>query len=163
MNIRRLVFSVLAVLWMAMIFAFSAAEGDESEKLSSNAGKLICRLFVPGYNDLSHEEQEHLAEKVDYPIRKTAHAAEYAMLGFLIAGTAVSDFRIVDGKRLIYSFLAGVAYAASDEFHQLFVPGRSGRVTDVLIDSAGVLSALLIFAVIQRLVSKHSRESYPAA
>ena len=44
--------------------------------------------------------------------------------------------------------LVTAAYAATDEFHQLFVPGRAGRVTDVLIDSAGAFLALLAIHII---------------
>lgn len=149
-NARRGLFAVFPVLWMIIIFAFSAAEGDESEQLSSRAGEMVCRIFVPGYGDMSPEEQKALAEKTDYPVRKLAHGVEYAVLGFLIAGAAVPDFKAFYRKRMFVSLLTGVVYACSDEFHQLFVPGRSGRVTDVLIDSAGILFGLFLFAVFTR-------------
>ena len=44
--------------------------------------------------------------------------------------------------------LVGVLYAASDEFHQSFVPGRSPSIVDVGIDSLGVLTGILAVLII---------------
>jgi VanZ family protein len=65
----------------------------------------------------------------DLVLRKTAHAAEFAVLGFLLLRALGAE---------LPAFAAGVAYAASDELHQYFVPGRQGTVLDVLIDAVGV-------------------------
>ena len=71
----------------------------------------------------------------DLLLRKLAHAAEYAFLGLLLARAA---------GRPSVALLLGVTYAALDEVHQTFVPGRAGRPLDVLIDTAGL--ALGVFA-----------------
>jgi VanZ family protein len=65
----------------------------------------------------------------DLVLRKIAHAAEFAVLGFLL-------LRAVRREGL--SLLLGIAYAASDELHQHFVPGRQGSPLDFLIDAVGV-------------------------
>jgi VanZ family protein len=65
----------------------------------------------------------------DLVLRKIGHAAEFALLGALLA-RALGQDRI--------AFAAGVAYAVSDEVHQHFVPGRVGAWYDVAIDAAGV-------------------------
>lgn len=62
------------------------------------------------------------------PVRKLAHLGEYAVLGAL-AGRAAG--------RPLPALALGAAYAATDEWHQTFVPGRSGQAADVLLDSAG--------------------------
>ena len=41
-----------------------------------------------------------------------------------------------------------IGYACTDEFHQLFVPGRSGQITDVMIDTLGGSIGVLIISVI---------------
>ena len=58
-------------------------------------------------------------------------------------------------------WLTATVYAATDEFHQLFIPGRSGQVSDVLLDSAGALAGVLILARGVRYVwmSKKRKES----
>jgi VanZ family protein len=65
----------------------------------------------------------------DLVLRKIAHAAEFAVLGFLL-------HRALRRDRLALAL--GIAYAVSDELHQHFVPGRQGSPTDVLIDAVGV-------------------------
>jgi VanZ family protein len=70
----------------------------------------------------------------DYILRKCAHVTEYAILGALL-------YRAVG--REAPAFLAAVAYAATDEFHQHFVRGRHASPVDVAIDAVGVAFGLL--------------------
>jgi VanZ family protein len=70
----------------------------------------------------------------DLVLRKIAHFCEYAILGFLLVRAT---------RREPVAFALGVLYAASDEIHQHFVPGRHAAVRDVAIDSAGVLVGVL--------------------
>ena len=101
------------------------------------------------YMDLLYEEDEEaFAEKVDHPVRKTAHATEYAILGLLIAGAYIERGTSIR-KGILIPWGAATLYAATDEFHQLFVPGRSGQVSDVMLDSAGVLAGVLVLAAIR--------------
>jgi VanZ family protein len=65
----------------------------------------------------------------DLVLRKIAHAAEYAVLGFLLLRALGNELAGLAG---------GIAYAISDEIHQSFVPGRQAAVRDVLVDTAGV-------------------------
>jgi VanZ family protein len=82
---------------------------------------------------------------VDLVGRKLIHAAEYALLCFLWwrALRARGEIRAA----LAGAFLLAVAYAVVDEYHQTFVPGRSGSLVDVAIDAAG---AALAVALIRR-------------
>jgi VanZ family protein len=83
--------------------------------------------------------------QTDFILRKLAHITEYGILIFL-AWRALSDGGEEKKKRyLIVAFIFSVLYAASDEYHQLFVHGRVGSSVDVMIDSMGILiSAVLI-------------------
>jgi len=72
----------------------------------------------------------------DLVLRKLAHACEFALLGALLL-RALRDERA--------AFAAGVAYAISDEVHQLFVAGRVGSPRDVAIDSVGVVAGVLLW------------------
>jgi VanZ family protein len=65
----------------------------------------------------------------DLVLRKIAHGAEFAVLGFLLVRALGNEWA---------GLVAGVAYAISDEIHQHFVPGRQAALLDVLVDSAGV-------------------------
>jgi len=139
---RVIIFRVLVILWMIVIFLFSAADGDESSKTSGWVGRMIGSIFHSDFEDWTEEEQAAYAEKIEYPIRKAAHATEYAVLALLFFGALTFDGK----KRYILSWIFTVLYACTDEFHQLFVPGRAGRLFDVGVDSLGALGGLLILA-----------------
>lgn len=141
-NIRRILFAILAVIWMVVIFSFSARPGEESEDQSIKAGMVVCHIFVPGFDNMSEEQQVHMAQTIDYPVRKTAHATEYALLAGLVLGTVTAG--VINIRCVAISAFITILYAATDEFHQLFVPGRSTQVKDVLIDSCGAVIGMLV-------------------
>jgi len=76
--------------------------------------------------------------------RKATHFSEY----FVLTGLwwwALSTR--VGGRRALAPALAiAIGYAVTDEIHQTFVDGRVGTWTDVLIDSAGALTAAWLIA-----------------
>jgi VanZ family protein len=72
----------------------------------------------------------------DLVLRKIAHAAEFALLGALLARAT---------GRAGPAFAIGVLYAVSDEVHQSFVPGRLGSPLDVAIDTVGVVAGILLW------------------
>lgn len=139
---RILLFAFL-IAWMVLIFALSAEDATESSTKSGGISYKIAQVFVENFEDMSKEEQKAVMEKISFPLRKTAHFCIFAVLS-LAAFTNISFF---DG--LSYSMKYKIAfafssvYAATDEIHQLFVPGRSGEVRDWLIDSGGVAFGLL--------------------
>lgn len=144
------IFGGLAILWMVVIFCFSAADGDESSKTSGWVGRMIGQIFVSGFDDMSETEQEEWASKIEYPIRKAAHATEYAVLALLVFGA----LPFVGFRRYGIAWILAVFYAGTDEFHQRFVPGRAGTLFDVGVDSLGALAGLLILAGILALVRR---------
>jgi VanZ family protein len=79
----------------------------------------------------------------DLLLRKLAHAAEYAVLGFLLARAL--------GRELPAAAI-GIAYAVTDEIHQSFVAGRQGAPRDVLVDAAGVLVGVYLLRRMARRV-----------
>ncbi|HUW24012.1 MAG TPA: VanZ family protein [Patescibacteria group bacterium] len=80
----------------------------------------------------------------DLILRKLAHMTEYAIL-FILSFRALRSTNSLSTRRnLIYALVISVLYAASDEYHQTFVPGRAGRIWDVAIDTAGVLGGLAL-------------------
>ena len=72
----------------------------------------------------------------DTVLRKCAHVTEYAVLGALL-------YRALE--REAPALAAGIAYAATDEFHQHFVHGRHGSPVDVGIDAVGVALGMLVW------------------
>lgn len=144
------VFVVLTVLWMAVIFAYSAQPGDESGETSIWAGMMFGKIFVPGFDSWSQEKQIEYAEDIDYPVRKVAHFTEFAILGFF-AANAYNDRTKKGYKKFLVPWLFGGIYAATDELHQRLVPGRNGNIFDVTLDSFGVAFGVLVALLILRI------------
>jgi len=90
---------------------------------------------------------------------KLAHVVEFGILGYLTARTAFfSGHRWISLRFVQVAIFFGVFYAASDEWHQLHVPGRWASPLDILADSIGVVVGLLIFLQVTR--SLRSRMAY---
>ena len=82
-------------------------------------------------------------------VRKCAHFTEYAVLGMTVV-YAFGEKLKTAGKILPVALGLCAFYAATDEFHQHFVPNRMGSVSDVLLDSAGALTGIVILLLITR-------------
>lgn len=82
-------------------------------------------------------------------VRKCAHFTEYAVLGMTVV-YAFSE-RLKTAKKIVPIALGICAfYAATDEIHQHFIPNRMGTVWDVILDSSGALTGILIFLLITK-------------
>lgn len=140
---RKKIFLILTLCWMAVIFNFSSREAAISAQDSTSVGELLGKIFVPHFKEWDCEQQLAFAMRVDHPVRKTAHATEYAVLGLLLAGS-FSDRKRKRWMSIAVPWLFGTMYAVSDEIHQYFVPGRSCQVSDMMLDSLGVIVGVLI-------------------
>ena len=135
----------ITVTFLIMVFIFfqSALPGDLSGAESNFIVELITRILDTD------------AETVSFIVRKLAHFTEYLILGIFLALDA-QDIAVMRQRETGFAyiwfipFLTGMLYAATDEFHQSFVPGRSCELRDVMIDSAGVAAGVLILTLMRR-------------
>lgn len=86
---------------------------------------------------------------LDLVLRKLAHVMVFAVLAVLVT-RAISTDRPWRLRALAAGWLATVALAVSDEWHQTFVHGRVGHASDVGIDATGAALGLAITACVQR-------------
>lgn len=132
---KRIIAWSLIIFWMAFIFFMSSQPGDVSSK-QSNFVVILLDMFGIDLNS-------RFGELSTFIIRKGAHFTEYMILYFLSFN--LLRLYINRKKAYIYSLIIVFGYACSDEFHQLFVEGRSGQFKDVIIDtSGGVFGSLLV-------------------
>lgn len=154
---------VLMLVWMAVIFLFSAQAGEESAVPSSWLADRLVRLLSFWYDGLSEPMQQLWYSRFTFLIRKTAHMSEYAVLAALALCWLRGSFGFSERKNAALAFLLSTVYAATDEFHQIFVAGRAGRLSDVLIDASGAALTifLLVFVVRKwRLTARISAKNY---
>lgn len=153
MGMVRTAAGILALFWMCVIFAFSAQEQEESSAVSESFSYRMVRsadsLFGFHWDD---ERLHEIANAIEGYVRKAAHMTEYAILAVLLY-IWLGKWQFTTGKKMFLAIIAAALYAASDETHQLFVAGRSGRLTDVLIDSSGAILGVLIFVGVKKCIS----------
>ena len=147
----KLLSFVPAILIMIMIFAFSAEDSDESSSTSRSFTKSVISAVDVSFNlELTKEEVENTVEKFEHLIRKMAHYTEYMLLGISIFIPLFLFYVKGHTVYLISSFFC-FFYASTDEFHQLFIDGRSASPKDVLLDTCGAVTGILIVGLFCKL------------
>lgn len=151
MKIKKIISVILLILWIYMVFNFSNQKGSGSSNLSKKvSGTIIDILDIN--NKISQEEKEEKIKTIEPVIRKLAHYAIYILGGILIIN-CMHVYEIYNKKEIIYSAIIGIVYAISDEIHQLFINGRSGKIEDVIIDTIGILTGITIYLLIRQLIN----------
>lgn len=80
----------------------------------------------------------------DLIVSKSPHVVEYMILAFLLIRAQKAAARPITRRVYLIAFIVATLYAALDEFHQSFVPGRTASVWDVTVDSVGAAVAVTI-------------------
>lgn len=124
---------LLLIIWMILIFVMSSFNADISSNQSGMIVNFISKIF--NINNM---------ELLSLIIRKMAHFLEYFILGILMLNVIINY-----NKKIYLSYIFSILYACLDEVHQLFVNGRSGQITDVLIDSTGIILGILLYRIIR--------------
>ena len=141
----RVVFTVALIACIWFIFSNSMAVAtvstDSSGRVLAWMRIILRRLGQPGL-------AEHLTMHI---VRKLAHFCEYTLEGFLLM-LCLRVYTRHFFKHVSWPMLGGLLTALTDETIQLFVPGRSGQVTDIWIDFSGVMTGLLVGLILLGLV-----------
>lgn len=144
----KLLISLLLIFQMLFIFAMSSFGSDSSNAQSSQIIQVLHQVFP----NLSSRTSGLDASVLTFIVRKTAHFTEYAILGVLFYFFYRQTLPQKNGLQLfVLAILSSFLYACTDEIHQLFVPGRSGQFTDVLVDTLGAFCGCLLLLAIRRL------------
>lgn len=180
----RVLFTALLLCTYIVIFIYSSENGEKSSNKSKGTMyNIIC--IVHGKENVTNQEVESL-EPI---LRKLAHFGIYTMSGIWsmclmctffgkeenhveenssenvkiknIITKIKMESKTKEFRRVVISALTGFIYACSDEIHQLFSPGRSGKIIDIVIDTMGVLNGVLLVLLICKLyvtIKKHCNE-----
>lgn len=142
-KIKKIILWIFIILWMTVIFLFSSQDSDESSQLSRGFLRNFILWFLP--QNISSDTVDFL----EFLLRKCAHMTEYAILGILIS-IQIRLYQVfgAEWKKIWTAVFLVMLYAATDEFHQLFVGGRSGQLTDVFIDTCGgIAGAVFVYLI----------------
>jgi VanZ family protein len=130
------------VFWVAVMFVGS------TDLLSADH---TSRFLIPFLRWLDPTISFRTIQTIHSALRRIAHLAEYAILATLLWRALRGTFsRMSRFAVSSITFLVAASFAASDEYHQSFMPSRTGSVHDVAIDCLGALAAVLVCVMISR-------------
>ncbi len=124
-----------------MIFIMSHQPAEDSSALSLDILDHILGIFRGWMPRVDIDTMNHY-------LRKATHFFIYMVLGFWVYIALLKSGRSRIGRKTV---VICAVYAISDELHQLLIPGRSGQVSDVLLDISGVMIGLAAITVIARI------------
>ena len=143
-KIIKIILWTAVILWMVLIFMFSAENAEESIETSDGIVDIVVdHVLADKKETMDEEEFLKIKEQISHFIRKSAHFSLYTVLGILVMCTIMQYSKRYSVSFPISSSIC-ILYAATDEIHQIFVPGRAGSIFDVFIDSSGSLSGIMI-------------------
>lgn len=133
-NKRKIIYWGLLIVWMIVICLMSNQPASISD---SQSGGVINALSNLGIN-----MNGIFGNLTNFVVRKCAHFVEYMILALFAFNVLNLYFSIKEVVliTIVFTFL----YACSDEIHQLFVQGREGAIRDVIIDTCGGITLVLI-------------------
>lgn len=130
------------IAWMLLIFAGS------SDVLSAEH---TSRFLVPFLLWLNPSISNQTIEIIHLLFRKLGHVTEYAILAALLWRALRGSLPAMSrGIISVATFGIAAAFAASDEFHQSFIPSRTSTVHDVFIDCCGIMLAIALCLMFSR-------------
>ena len=130
---------------MIVIFSFSSADANKSTGTSDKVITTMIEIKDKITNkETPNNEKEIIVKNSSFYIRKIAHITEYLILGFLIFNL-LKQYSVTN---IYYAIGLSILYSCTDEFHQLFINGRSGSIRDVLIDTIGILIGTYLYKLL---------------
>ena len=154
---KKLCLWILVILWATLIFGFSSQTKGPSGELSRGISKKVVSA-VTDMNENSRTSEDR-NERIRFSralsiteaiVRKCAHFILFLVLGVLVL-MLVESYKESKQLAIVFAALICLAYGVSDELHQLFVAGRDGNFTDVMIDFCGSVSGIVILKLIRKI------------
>ena len=134
----------LAIAAGAAAAFFSGQPGTQSQGLSR---EIVAWLF----SLLGQEPTPEMLGVVNYFLRRGAHLFLYFCMGLGLCGALQWQRKV---QAWLPAMALGVVFAATDEYHQLFSGGRTGKPTDVILDACGLALGCGLSYLIRRIYSK---------
>ncbi|PJI08931.1 MULTISPECIES: VanZ family protein [Clostridium] len=159
---KKLLLILACILCFSFIFYNSSQNTNTSNARSYHYTNDLRNLYrklkgesKKNYNTLPANQRD---EKINIFIRKNAHAFEYLLLAIIVT-IVLFSFGLKGKNAVVYIWFICLFYAVLDEFHQLYVPGRTSQVSDVMIDFLGAnigmwISYFVYYVILRR---KHNK------
>ena len=151
-NIIRVILIIALIGTFSIIFGFSNQDSKTSGGISQKVTEFIIK-FIPSIQQTEENQREEIIDRIESVIRKIAHFSIYTLVGFLLM-SLMGTYKMKEIDQIGTSLIIGVIYASTDEIHQAFIPGRGPQITDVMLDSLGVLTGIFIAILLLEIFRK---------
>ena len=149
---------ILVILGCFIIFKFSELSGLKSTKQSRGLTYNIIKVLDG--KKLKEKDLIKLTKKINPVIRKIAHFSIYMILA-IFTYMFIENLNIKSKsererlrKNILYTCIFCIVYAIFDEIHQIYVPGRTGKPIDVIIDTLGACMGITIILLNNKINNK---------
>lgn len=138
-RLKKIVLWSLFIGWMIIVFYMSNQPASISDTQSGLVIKVISNIGI-GLQSMSQEI-------VVFIVRKIAHFSEYFILAVIAYNLLICYKDKISSA--IFTVMIVFLYACTDEIHQLFIVGRNGCFRDVLIDTFGGSTFILVVLLLK--------------
>lgn len=149
LNKKQIIYMLFIIIWMAVVFTFSNQPADVSSKASGGITEKVVHAITKDNEKITQSQRD----QIETIIRKCAHFALY-LIGGMLTANFISTTKVQDRCIILYAIAFTFVYAITDEVHQLFVPGRSGEIRDVIIDTLGATTGTMLFWMLRKIVRR---------
>ena len=155
---KKILLLILVLIGCITIFCFSEFSAMDSSKQSRGVTYNILKIL--NGNKLSEKELIKLTKKINPVMRKIAHFSIYMILA-IFTYMFIENLNIKSKsekerlrKNILYTCIFCIIYAIFDEIHQIYVPGRTGKLIDVIIDTLGSCVGITIILLNNKINNK---------
>ena len=147
---KRVIYAIFVISILIIMYTFSSQSSRDSNKLS----KSIINGSIELYKVISHKEVNNtkVINKYNVYLRKIAHFTEFFILAIFV-------FLLLDttniNKKTIICILVCFVFACLDEIHQYYNGSRDPRMLDVIIDTSGAITAMIVLLKFKIIEKKH--------
>ena len=156
-RIKKVILYTITIIWMIVIFMFSNQNAVSSQKTSDIVTEQIINTAeVITKQEITPNKKKNIINDTRFFIRKTAHFTLYFILGILVY-LLINEYNI--SKKIIVSIIICLLYSISDEIHQIFSYERTARLLDILIDTLGSITGIILTQFIIGKFAKYNNNA----
>ncbi len=162
----KLIITILAIItWLFLIFYLSNMDNTKSNNNSKSAIEEVVEITLKTAYQLNitnnpptQSQIEAITEQLNYPLRKVMHMSVYFILNILIILFIINIKPQHPIKKTIpLAIIICFLYALTDEYHQTLINGRTGQISDVIIDTIGALLGSIFYLLITKITTKDNQ------
>lgn len=160
-KIKIIISWCLVFIWMVVIFSYSNMDSTKSNTQSKDTINKVIETTIDTSNKIgiidekpTIGEKQLIIDKLNKPLRKCMHFTVYCILALLLLNT-INKTKVKN--KYFITIIICFLYAITDEYHQTFISGRTGQFSDVLIDTIGATTGIIIYNIIKQLIRKKDK------